>query len=494
MNNQAEYTIFVQRIGLVGVAQFIVGLRGLVLLPILTKTLGAVDYGIWSQILVTISLLQPFVELGLPYSLLRFFSVKEKRVIGQGIITVLAVTFMTGIIATLAIFLLSDFLAINLLGNESAAVAIRLGSLLIILQSMNAILSSSFRMFGQIKRYSIILLLRFGLEIGLVSAAILLGYGLIGAIIALLISRSIALLITSYFIISHTGFSLPDFSQLRTYLAYGLPLVPTGLFSIVIASSDRYVIGFIIGAAGVGIYSAAYGIGSIISMFPAYLSYMLSPTAFSLHDRGEVEKTKRYFSYSWKYLMMFMIPSAFGLGVLAEPLLGSLTTDQFISTGRFVVPLVTFSMIFRAASTMFGHVVRLTKRTIIYPILYGAAALLNLGLNLLLVPYWGVTAAAITTLAAYLLTAIIMGYRSRKYLKFSINPSFIVKSILSSIIMASIIWVMNPTGIAMIILSIIIGVIIYFSIVFLVRGFSRKEVRFFIELIKETAGRLWIRR
>ena len=60
-----EYKLFAQRVGLVGITNLIFSLRGLILIPILTKTLGADAYGIWSVIMVTISLLSPLALLGL---------------------------------------------------------------------------------------------------------------------------------------------------------------------------------------------------------------------------------------------------------------------------------------------------------------------------------------------------------------------------------------------------------------------------------------------
>jgi O-antigen/teichoic acid export membrane protein len=51
-----EYKLFAQRVGLVGITNLIVNLRGLIIIPILTKTLGASGYGIWAQVIVTISL------------------------------------------------------------------------------------------------------------------------------------------------------------------------------------------------------------------------------------------------------------------------------------------------------------------------------------------------------------------------------------------------------------------------------------------------------
>ena len=84
------------------------------------------------------------------------------------------------------------------------------------------------------------------------------------------------------------------------------------------------------GAEKVGIYSAAYNIGSVILMFSSYIIYILRPTIYDLFDKKDNDEVKLYLSYSLKYLLMFSIPSVFGLTVLAKPLLANLTTTEFI--------------------------------------------------------------------------------------------------------------------------------------------------------------------
>lgn len=67
-----HYGKFVKDIGLVGIAQILTNLRGFILLPILAKTLGAADYGIWAQLSITVNFLIPLTSLGLPNALIRF--------------------------------------------------------------------------------------------------------------------------------------------------------------------------------------------------------------------------------------------------------------------------------------------------------------------------------------------------------------------------------------------------------------------------------------
>jgi O-antigen/teichoic acid export membrane protein len=477
--NNSKYTLFLfaRRIGLVGLARIITSLQGIILLPIMTKTFGASGYGVWAQILITIALVHPLLMLGFDSAILRFLPAKKKEEIGQGVITVLSIVLIIGLVASLIMFLSSDFLAIALLKEKSAAVVFKYASPLITISALNFIIRGSFRVFAQIKRYSGVLLFQTFLETGLIAFFVLSGYGLIGAVISLLIAGTITLLISLYLIISYAGLSSPDYSIIRPYLNYGLPLVPTLIFGFIISSSDRYVIGYFMGAEKVGIYSAAYGVGSIILMFSTYILYVLRPTVYGLFDKKKVDEVKMYLSYSWKYLLMFSIPSVFGLTILAKPLLTNLTTTSFISEGEFIVPIVAVSIVYYGVAMIFGVVLLSYKRPKVLASVYGCAAVLNLVLNIIFVPLWGIIGAAVTTFIAYYLLTIVIWYISYKRMKFNIQLGFLAKSIIASIFMSLIIWMVKPTGLITIFAIILISTIVYFSFLFLLKGFEEEELK-----------------
>lgn len=484
-DNTSNYSLFIKRVGLVGITRFIVSARGLVLLTILTKMLGAEAYGAWSIILVTIGLLMPFVMLGLPSSMVRFLPAeKERKNLQEGFFSILFTILFTGIIFALGLFFLSDSLATIFLKDVSFAPIIKIASLVVILQALDEANIESFRTFGQIRRYSIITILQTFLEIGLIWFLISSGFGLAGAVIALAISRGAIFLLSLGLIISHIGFSFPHFSVLRPYLAFGLPLVPSVIFEWLIASSDRYMIGFFMGAAPVGIYSAAYGIGTMAGVTVYIIVYVLGPTIFKSFDEGKVDEVKSYLAYSLKYFLLFAIPSVFGLSILAKPLLCTLTTPEFISPGIFIIPLVASSMIFEGMRAIYGEGVMLSKHTRIFAIASLVAGLTNIGLNIVFIPRFGVIGAAIATLISYIMVGFIMYYNSRKYIRFQAGWDFIIKSILASVVMTLAIWAFSPVGAVRIVLSIVIGAVVYFAMLFLLRGFKREELR----VITKTLG------
>jgi len=474
MNKYAE---FARRVGLVGAVRTALRFRSLITLPILTKTLGVSGYGIWVQILVTVALFQPFIQLGLGNSITRFLPAKDKKEIIRGLFTALLIVLFSSIILSLLLVLSAGFFTTNLLGEGTSDIYIKIASILLILEGLNAVALNSFRIFGQIRRYSFIIVLQTFLEIILISFFVLSGYGLLGAIIALIISKAVVLAAILILIISYAGLAFPDFSLLKPYLAFGIPLISTALFTKVVESIDRYVIAYFMGTSSVGIYSAAYTLGSFAYLSAPFIYYILSPTIFKSYDEGKISEVKTYLSYSWKYYLMLSIPSAFGLSILAKSLLPILTTPEFALVNKSIVPLVSASLILYGIYGLLVQIVSLSKKTRIFAIAFFVAGIINLGLNIILVPYYGIVAAAITTLIAYITVVLIVYYKSRQLIKFDIKIKFIIKSIISSVVMGGIIWILNPITIGMIILSILIGVIVYFGLLLLLKGFGKEELK-----------------
>ncbi len=486
----SEYTLYAKRIGLVGFVQIVVALKALIILPILTKNLGTADYGIWAQVLITISLLQPFVQLGLGAPIVRFLSSKVEKEIVQGVVTALSVVFVTGVFASLVLYMCADFVASTFLDEDSAVSVVQIAAPVVALDALISIALGSFRVFGQIKLYSGVMLLQTILEIVVIASFVLSGHGLVGAILSVLIVKAVTLVVVLCLMFSHAGFASPDYSILRPYLKYGLPIVPTFIFRFIVNASDRYVIGFYDGASSVGIYSAAYGIGNVILMLSEGTIYILRPTVYAAYNQGKINEARNYLAYSWRYLLMLSIPAAFGLSVLAQSLLSNLTTSEFVSSGKLVVPLVALACIFYGVEAIFATVVLLSKRTGIVAIVLGSAGATNLILNIILVPHFGIVAAAATTVVTFLILSIAFYFKSRQLLRFPLGIDFIGKSIVSSIVMALVIWAIDPGGIVGILVSIIVGAIVYFVTLYLIRGFNEKETQVLHRLLKRSAGML----
>ncbi len=482
MNSYQKYT---KDIVTIGITNTVIALRGLILLPIISKTLGASGYGVWAQIMVTLFLIDAIATLNLSASLARFLAAeKDKGEIREGFFSAIVTVFGWSLVIALILFLLGKPFAGALLHDRALYQIVYLTALVVPFWAVETVCLGLFRAFREMKTYSLLLMSRNLLELALIAYLVLSGYGIFGAVIAVLIARVVIDAIMLSIIIRRIGVKLPNFSKLRQYLTFGAPMIPGLLSAWVTSSSDRYVIGIFLGVTSVGIYSAGYSVGSIISFFIAPLTFVLLPTLSRLYDEDRIAEVKAHLTYSLKYFLMLAIPSTFGLSLLAKPLLHSLTTLEFVPTGSLVAPVVAVSYLLFGVYAVFSQVFILVKKTKIIGILWGGAALLNLTLNIIFVPRFGVVAAAVTTLVCYTIVAGMTVSVSAKHLRFSVEWTFILKSIVASLVMALIVWKLSPAGMVNILWVAAVGATIYFIILFLMKGFSFNEIRFFRQLIR----------
>lgn len=474
---------FTRDVGLIGITNLLIGLRGLFLLPILTKTLGVHDYGIWIQIVVTISLLAPFATLMLPGAMVRFLAgEKNKKEIQEGFFSTSVLVFFISLSFSILLILLSELFAENLLGDGKDLV--KIVACLIPIWGLNLVFLDFFRAFQQMKTYAVFTIVEAYGEVALIAYFVLSGYGIFGAVLSLLIIRTILFLIMGCLIISKIGVKLPNFSRLRQYASFSLPTLPSALSAWVVSSSDRYVIGFFLGAIFVGFYSPGYAVGSIINMYIAPLAFILFPVLSKMYDENKKEDVRVYLRYSLKYFLLLAIPSAFGLSILSKQILTILSTPEIASQGYLITPFVAVSALLYGAYVVFSQIISLVKKTKITGAIWMVAAVLNLGLNIIVVPYIGILGAAITTLIAYTLAFVLTTYYSFKYFKFDIDISFILKSIFASVVMSLVIIKWNPVGALNVLTVIGVCAAVYAVILLLLKGVKKEEIKFFRGLFK----------
>ena len=479
-----SYKKFAQGIGLVSITNLLISLRGLILLPILTKTLSVCEYGIWAQVMVTISLFTPLVTIGLLSGIVRFLAAEtEKKEIQEGLYSSLIVIFLFGILLSFLLFISSNFLSRTLFHTTEAIPLIKISAFIILIGALDQASLQFFRTRRQITKYSGFMLLESFVELGLITYLVLAGFGLFGAVISLLITKSIIFGLMLFVIISQIGMKLPNFTKIKPYLVFGLPMLPSYLFQWIISSSDRYVIGYFVDSASVGIYSAAYGIGGLILMFMAPISIVLYPTMLKLWEENKIEEVKIHLEYSMKYYLMLAIPSTFGLFLLAKQLLLILTTSQFVY-GSIVIPIIAVSSIFSSFYSINMYILATVKKTKIIGISLGTAAVINIVLNIAFVPLIGIFGAAISTLISRLFLSLSMHYFSRTEIKFGFGLNFILKSIFASFVMSLLIFEYNPIGIINVLISIGFATGVYFGLLILLKGFSKDESRFLRSLFK----------
>lgn len=480
--NDHGFAKFSKEAGLIGITDLIIKLKGLILLPLLTKLLGVENYGIWSQLMVTVGLTVPLIGMGLGSSIIRFLAgEKDKKIIREGVLTSLSASFFAGIILSLLLLAFSDFLASTVFANPKATVLIKISILLILLTALNQLLFSYLRSFRQIARYSTLSVIETSLELLTIAYSLSVGYGIKGALISLIIIRAIIFLITSCLIIAQVGISPPTLFRLKSYLKFGLPLVPTSFLFWIIYSSDNYLIGYFHGISPVGIYSAACTLSGIIMALFNPIHFVLYPAISKLWEEGKFEEVKINLKYAFKYTVIIGIPAVFGVSILTGQLLRIFTTPEF-RFASVVVPFVSGGLLVLQFSGLAQYILMLAKKTKTIAVILTMAAISNIILNILLIPSLGIIGAAIATAACYIGLGIILHIASTKNLIFELDLKLTAKAIFSSLLMVMFIRLANLN----VLLSISVGILVYAITLLALRGLPPKEIVFILNLIRPT--------
>jgi len=192
-----------------------------------------------------------------------------------------------------------------------------------------------------------------------------------------------------------------DLRLLKRAFLYSFPLLPHFLSHWVLSGSDRVILERYVPLSDVGVYTVGYQIGSAMMLFAIAGNNSLIPLfgALNVSNYRDVEKLMQIVTY---YILGLTI-IALGLSLFSGEIIYTLTPTDY-HHAVVVVPWVVLGYLFMAlyfpAVNVLTLVVGDTRRVAICTV---GAALVNVGLNLWLIPKYGAIAAAVTTAIAYML-------------------------------------------------------------------------------------------
>lgn len=465
---------------IIAVSNLLITLKGLISLPFLSKSLDVASYGMWSQITITSSLLVPIITLGLPIGLVRFLASENKQEKVRG--TVYSVVLLTllvsfGVCLFLNIFQnqVSTFLGIS-------TFLVRYLSLFIIVDSLSLVLVNVFRALGKITYYASFLVFETFVEVGVIAIVLLRNASLEQVVFAVFLTRVIFFLLKIIVIIKQIGFLIPHFSGIKEIVNYSIYTVSGNISSWIIKSSDRYFINLFLGITFVGFYSPAYQFSMILMLIITPLTFVLPVFLSRFFDTGNIKDIQKFLSYSTKYYLMISIPIAVALSIIAKELLALLSTQEISNNSYFIIPVVMGAMIFLGLKSIYSQIFLVAKKTKINAFVWITGAIMNLFLNFLLIPAFGLMGAALSTIISYFITLVVAIALSRRYIQFSLPFWTLIKTVAFSSLLGYLLFLYQPKSFLQIFFSILLLAFLYIALLFISKSVGKKEFDYFKRL------------
>lgn len=469
-----EYVKFIKRIGIVGIANILISISGLIFIPIITKSFSTADYGVWSQVNTFVSLVPNIVNLGLPYTMVRFLAAeKDKTIIKQSFYSMMLLVLASTIVMIVALSIFSNQIALALFDGSMQIMYIVI--VMAFFACLDLMLLSYFRTFQQITLYSTFLVLQ--TYIGVILSIILtwMHQPIDVVVLGRLSGFLLVFVAMAILIVRELGFTT-KLKSLKDELKFAIPTVPNNVSSWVVDSCDKIVIGVFLGSAAVGCYSPGYSLGNIILMFLTPFAVLLPAVLPEYYEKGDMDKVDTFLTYSLKYYLLITIPATVGLSLLSKPVLYILTTTIIADSGYLVTPMVALGAMFMGIYGIVNNIIILEKKTMILSHIWITVAILNIVLNIFAVPYIGIYGAGITTLICYFFAFVVTLIYSKRYARLPFDYKSIAKIIIASVVMGVFVGIANPTGIINIAIVVLGAVVIYFAVLFLLKGINKKEI------------------
>lgn len=473
-SQKIAYNTLIQIIGKV-----ITTLLSIILIAYLTRYLGVFGYGQYTTVVVYLSFFGVLADFGFFSILVREISAKPEKEteIANNLLTFRA-------LFALAIYLASLVMVIFI----PYARVIKLGILLISLSNffltLNTSLVGIFQARHKMDRAVVTDVIGRAIILVITIYLIKQGSGLIPIFYAAIIGNFINLML-SWFLTMPMVKLRPafDFKLWKQIFISAWPLGVAALFSVIYFKIDSVMLSLYKGSTDVGIYGAPYKILEVLFFVPSIFMGNVFPV-FTKYIAENNPKLEGAVQKSFDFLAMSGLGLFFGGAVLSEKIIRIVAGGEFVTaatmsfhghaiTAPILFQILLLAMAISYISFLFNPIIVAEnhQQALIWPAIY--ATILNIGLNMLLIPRFGYLAAASTTVITELFILAYQGSIVYHLIPYRPKLANLGKSLLAGLIMAAILYLLRNLNVFILI---ILGSGIYVLLLFAFKALNKELI------------------
>lgn len=442
---------------------------GLVLVIALARHLGPVNYGIYSLAFTFYMIFYFFSNLGMDTLLIKDVSrckTSAKSYLPE-MLTVKLISSGLSILLIGILVHLFNYSMVTKLGILTLSIAI-------VFSSFNDTLKATFNAYELMEYPSLIEVIRSFISLSLIFIFIWVGKGVLTILSIQVFSFLIALMITLLFM-KIKLFSLknlkPSLKNSKTLILNSLPFFSVAALFMLNTRIDIIMISWFKGETGVGIYNTAVELMNITFILPALISTAFFPV-LSRCFREDVNKLVSISNFGLKLNITLSVPIAVGVFILAPKIVLLIFGTQYYGA-VIILRIFSINILMQFGVSFLSWIFTATENVNIVLKANGLMLLLNVILNLFLIPSYGLAGAAIATVFCRLFGTTFLNYMRFKKYSSIIFFKFYLKPAIATTVMACFVYSFAQFPLAVLVFA---GAVIYFLILVLVGGLNKDEM------------------
>lgn len=188
--------------------------------------------------------------------------------------------------------------------------------------------------------------------------------------------------------------------NIRRHLPPILLMFSMILSQTIYTNSDTTILGLFRGDYEVGLYSTAVKIYHLVNTTVASVAWVVMPQLSSGFAKKDYQEVNRLLKYSLNFIIVLGLPCIVGVNAIALPIIDLLAGSEFYGAVT-ALHILTITLCFSLLGGWFGNMTMLPAgREKICLLSCSVSALVNIVLNIILIPLFGLNAAATTTAIA----------------------------------------------------------------------------------------------
>lgn len=267
--------------------------------------------------------------------------------------------------------------------------------------------------------------------------------------------------------------------RLKSYAGYGYPIAASLALTVVLASTDRFLLAAFMDEAAVGAYHAGYSIANrTLDVLFLWLGSAGQPAMVMALERGGLERLKVAAAEQASTFFLVGIPAAAGVALVARPLAHVLIGEHLRDAAAQVTPWIALSaLLYGMTAYYFGQAFTLGRKTKRLLVAMAIPAVCNVILNLFLIPRFGVMGAAWSTAASFgvgMVATMIMG---RRVVPLPIPWDSLIRCCVAAGVMALVVsHLPAPGGVAELALDATVGALVYAAMALILNASGVRDV------------------
>jgi O-antigen/teichoic acid export membrane protein len=408
------------------------------LVPFYTHVMAPAEFGVLNIVLVVTAFLGVVYQFGFDSAYLRMGADAEgadrKRLFSTAVMSQGAIAALLSLLLVLLARPVGTAMAVP----DGGAVLFRWAALVLLLDTLAVVPFAHLRLTHSALNYSLLKLANVLVNIGANLYFVLhLRLGVEGVMMAYVAASAATVILCLPVLLANLRPAL-DSAGFRQLLKFGLPLVPAGLWYMIIEMTGRIVLSRLSQAdidrlypgsgydtlALTGIFSASLKLG-VFGLLLVQM-YRMAWVPFFLQRHKDAD-APRLFGRILAYFAQFVGYASVTLMVfldylVAVPILGRPLIHEAYWAGLGIVPVVLLAYAIEAWAVHFHLGVYIRKDTRFFVFSNGAGAAVTVAGNLLLVPILGLWGAALSACLCYLTIAVLVTRRSQRLFPIELRP------------------------------------------------------------------------